>query len=329
MDPILQSELMINEIMQQAPMWVIQFFKGITFFGEETFFMILLPVFYWCIDLGIGYRFSLIFFLGNWINGFFKMLCHSPRPYWVSPKIKAYVTETSFGMPSGHSTNATTTFVFLATQYRKRKWLAIGFILMAILIMLSRLFLGVHFVRDVISGLLLGLLVLIAFWWVDQKISIKISAASVKQKIILSIVTSLVILGIGLIPLLGNTFELPAQWMENSRQATAGVAPDPYNMKSVFTLAGLWLGMNIGYTLLLESNHPKSLKGTTFQYLLRILIGLTITLVIRYGLSMAFSFAEGWLQYILDGVRYALMAFWIAYLAPILFRKMNLYKANV
>ncbi len=329
MEPIWQAEIYLLEQIQQVPLWIIHFFKGVTFLGEERFYMLLLPIFYWCINMRVGYRFTLVLLLSNWINGIFKMLCHFPRPYWLSPNIKAYVAETSFGLPSGHSTNAASIWLFLAKEYKKHKIFASGFVLIMLLIMLSRLFLGVHFFSDVISGFLLGVILLAVFYGFEKRFSARILNQKLSIKILLSLVSTLIFLFVGLLPILINTFEIPSEWVRLSNQATNGIVPAPFAAKGIITLAGVWLGMNIGYSLLLTSGHPMETKGTISHYCLRLAIGLSVAVIIRVGLSALFSFATGNLLHVLDFIRYALLTFWIAYIAPMFFLKINLYKKTV
>jgi len=329
MEPIWQAEITLLEQLQQVPLWLIQFFKGVTFLGEESFYMVLMPIFYWSINMRIGYRFTLILLLSNWINGIFKMFLHLPRPYWLSGNIEAHVAETSFGLPSGHSTNAASLWLFLASTYRRHKLLAVIFILLTLLIMISRLILGVHFFSDVLAGFLLGLILLIIFLSLDNKWAGKISALSTTNKIGLCIASTFAFLIIGLLPILVNTFTLPTEWITRSVIATQGVEPAPFSPKSIITLAGVWLGMNIGYTLLQSTSHPMNTKGSIKQHTLRLAIGLIVAMIIRIGLSAAFNFASGSLLYIFDFIRYAFLAFWISYLAPMLFLKTNLYEKSV
>ena len=329
MEPIWQAELLLLEQMQQIPLWVIQFFKGVTFLGNESFYMLLLPIFYWCINMRLGYRFTLVLLLSNWINSIFKMLCHFPRPYWLSPDIKAYVSETSFGLPSGHSTNAASIWLFLANEYKKYKLLAAGFVSIMLLIMISRLFLGVHFFSDVISGFLLGVILLVVIYAFEKRFSAKISTQSLTTKILLSISSTIIFLFLGLLPILINTFEVPSEWIRLSSQATDGIIPTPFAAKTIITLGGVWLGMNIGYSLLLYKGHPMQTSGALWQHGLRLAIGLSVAILIRMGLSVLFDFASGNLLLVFDFIRYAVLTFWIAYLAPMLFLKINLYKKTV
>jgi len=94
---------------------------------------------------------------------FFKVLLKGPRPYWISDKIIPGAYETSFGIPSGHAMNSTAVWGWSAIESKNRKvyWMAT---VMVLLISLSRLgFGGVLPERCVLLGLLLGVLLLLAF----------------------------------------------------------------------------------------------------------------------------------------------------------------------
>lgn len=85
--------------------------------------------------------------------------------------IDAYrLKDLSFGFPSGHTTSAFAVWGGLAVVFRKRAlaWLAP---FMIALIMLTRLYLGVHFLADIVGGAVLGALVLLGAWalWRDDR----------------------------------------------------------------------------------------------------------------------------------------------------------------
>jgi undecaprenyl-diphosphatase len=65
------------------------------------------------------------------------------------------VVEDKPSFPSGHALGAAVTFPLLGRLTGRRLWLAAG-IAMALLIGLSRVFLGVHWLSDVLGGWLLG-----------------------------------------------------------------------------------------------------------------------------------------------------------------------------
>lgn len=93
-----------------------------------------------------------------------KFTLHRPRPVGLVP---AYI-EHSFSFPSGHATIAIALYGFITyylwQQVRAWRWkvnlLFVGIIII-LAVGLSRLYLGVHFLSDVLSGYLVGLLWLI------------------------------------------------------------------------------------------------------------------------------------------------------------------------
>ncbi len=78
--------------------------------------------------------------------------------------------EFSYGFPSGHTSVAVTVWGGLAILFRK-KWLTLLSIAMIILIPFSRVYLGVHFIADVLGGYLLGGIILFASYHLILKTS--------------------------------------------------------------------------------------------------------------------------------------------------------------
>ncbi|MGK2944717.1 MAG: VTT domain-containing protein [Desulfuromonadales bacterium] len=86
----------------------------------------------------------------------FKLTLHRPRP------IDVYQGVASWGFPSGHTTMSVVLYGFLAILLVRRfkpghRWLPFGFAIgMSMLIAFSRLYLGAHWLSDVLGGLALG-----------------------------------------------------------------------------------------------------------------------------------------------------------------------------
>lgn len=73
----------------------------------------------------------------------------------IRPDI-ALIVKDSFGFPSGHATAVFSILPFLRKNFKKFAYYWLGF---SILILISRLYLGVHYFSDVVAGALVGLLV--------------------------------------------------------------------------------------------------------------------------------------------------------------------------
>lgn len=98
-----------------------------------------------------------------------KYLLNRPRPHWLHP----IAVEHSTSFPSGHAAGSGM-FVLVvalvaATTLRSRpvRWAvtAAAFVI-GVVICLDRIFLGVHYLSDVVGGVLLGMAVTLAGWLV-------------------------------------------------------------------------------------------------------------------------------------------------------------------
>ena len=133
-------------------------FEFFTFFGEELVVIGILMFIYWSVNKDYGKRLAVVMFLSVAINRLLKVIISRPRPYLVDSSIENLRPETSGGssMPSGHTQSASTTFFGVYYGF-KRKYLLISAIIITILVGFSRLYLGVHYLTDVITGGLLGM----------------------------------------------------------------------------------------------------------------------------------------------------------------------------
>ncbi len=73
----------------------------------------------------------------------------------------------SFSMPSSHAVNAFFIATLLSFRYR-RLW--VPFITVALLVALSRVYIGVHYPSDVVVGGLIGLLWALLFSWLEVRL---------------------------------------------------------------------------------------------------------------------------------------------------------------
>ena len=137
--------------------WLTPIFKVITYLGNYGIVWILLAVLLLCFKkhrkagLAIGAALLLGFVLGE---GILKNVIQRPRPFYLWPELQLLIPQPSgFSCPSGHTTSsfAAATSLFL---YRKR-WGAVALVLAA-LIGFSRMYFTVHYLTDVLFGVVLG-----------------------------------------------------------------------------------------------------------------------------------------------------------------------------
>ncbi|MBR6556078.1 MAG: hypothetical protein IKT60_01480, partial [Clostridia bacterium] len=62
------------------------FFSAVTVFGEETFFILVGLIFYWCINKKNGHYLLFVGLFGTVVNQFLKITCRIPRPWVQDPQ---------------------------------------------------------------------------------------------------------------------------------------------------------------------------------------------------------------------------------------------------
>lgn len=136
------------------------FFENISLAGYPTFLILFISFGYFYWSPSRFSRVAMMLFISGLINAFLKDFFQDPRPaieLMLDPKVG-----TSYGWPSGHAQIAVTLWGLLAYEL-KDKWVSVGAITVIFLIAFSRMYLGVHDLGDVVSGLLIGALIL-AIW---------------------------------------------------------------------------------------------------------------------------------------------------------------------
>lgn len=111
---------------------------------------------YWCIDKRAGTLMCMSYSIGGVVNQLIKNTACVYRP-WIRdsaivPVENAKATATGYSFPSGHSQLSTAVFGSAAVWQKKRIGAVILCVLVTLLIMFSRMYLGVHTPQDVLVG---------------------------------------------------------------------------------------------------------------------------------------------------------------------------------
>ncbi len=151
-------------------------FRVVTALGSETVQIVLLAAIYWCVDRDFGERAGFIVLCGVGANNILKDIFRITRPIGVSgvhtnaaAARELLVSnsptgyEYSFSFPSGHSQTTASLMTTLALRVKKR-WMTALAAVTTLLVMLSRLVLGVHWPSDVLCGCLLGVGLSLLLW---------------------------------------------------------------------------------------------------------------------------------------------------------------------
>lgn len=235
----------------------------ITTFGEETAFLAVAIITYWCVDKNRGYYLMTVGFIGTIFNQFLKLLCRIPRPWVKDPNFtiveEAREAASGYSFPSGHSQSAVGTFGGLAATV-KNKTLRIVFIVIAVLVPFSRMYLGVHTPADVLVGSACSVAMIFGFRFMN------------KGKGIGDMFAVMSLLAVGFICFV-EFFPFPADI-------------DPHNyasgLKNAYTLSGCILGMLIAYFVDKKwVNFP--VKAIWWAQILKTAVGLGLVLAVKSG----------------------------------------------
>lgn len=133
-------------------------FEFITLFGEESILVLLSAFIFLSVDKNKGYKLIFTIASGTCFNSLIKNILKFERPIGVEGIIsKRLETATGYSFPSGH-TQATATFWSSLSIIVRKKRMYIFSTIIVIMVAISRLYLGVHWLTDVVFGAIFGVL---------------------------------------------------------------------------------------------------------------------------------------------------------------------------
>lgn len=262
-----------------------------TFFGEETFAILLLIAVYWCWDKRIGEYLLFSLYVAMSFNGLLKDVICRPRPFlndqysdlrYVSVKGLLVDTEhlsSSWSFPSGHSQTAGSIYGSLING--RKPWIKVCGIVLILLVMVSRVYLGVHYPTDTIVGAVLGLLCA----WICGLLYRRFY----QHRLLL----------LGIAVLLSGAMLLVNPSGDSVKTLAMGVG----------AVLGMWLEDG-----LVEFRSTNGVLGC----ILRLVVGFALLMAIRIGLK---ALLPDWTW--CHALRYALMGFFGTFLWPWIFTKLG------
>ena len=286
------GEITILKWLEQfrSPFWN-GFWETVTLFGEDTIFIFLIAALYFLYDKKASYRICFLMATSLLTNGILKNMIKLPRPFstgevsCVRPE-----TETGYSFPSGHTQTITTWSVLLADYFGKKLYLILAVIFSA-LVGFSRLFLGAHYVSDVLFALFLGIL----FAILGNRIYDKIQK---KQW------------------LYGGVFLLFTPFF-----VWFLLAPDPH-FEDFFKCFGLLGGFLVSVKL--EETYVNLNEKVSFpKRVFRMVLGIVVALLLKSALSSAFVPQTLQMSLLWDAFRYFVLVFIIFGIYPLLLKKLN------
>ena len=166
--------------------WLDQFFIRYTYVGDGIFAIVLsLLYLIWFRVNRTGWMLLYSFLLSGLVAQIFKNLCPSPRPrlFFEHSHILFFIDgvtlSNSSSFPSGHTTTAFAIATVLVLALKNAKWQLV-ILIIALGVGYSRIYLGQHFLGDVLAGIFIGTVSgLVCVWGVENN---KIKTFSLKKE---------------------------------------------------------------------------------------------------------------------------------------------------
>ncbi len=279
------------------------FFSVVTHLGEETVFILLGLIFFWCVNKKEGYYLLTVGFFGTIINQFLKLWFRIPRP-WVKDE-NFTIVETARGeasgysFPSGHTQSSVGIFGGIA-RWNKNLWVRIICIIICVLVPFSRMYLGVHTPLDVGVSIGVALILIFAIYPVIQK-------ATQNSNYLRILLITMAVLSLGYLCFV-SFYNFPSN-------------VDAANLASGTKNAYKMLGCSLGIYIAFEVDERLIKFETTASFLgqaLKLVIGLIPVLMIKEGLRAPLGLIFS--GYFDDGVRYFILVLFSGCIWPLTFK---------
>jgi len=295
----------ILAVQQWSNPFLDRLFLTATYLGVDQFLVFLVAFVFWCMDRRVGQNLAYLLLVCDYTNSFLKNVFRLPRP--VAEGLRILRPETSPGFPSAHAQEAVAVWGYLAAQARQPvAWLLAAIII--VLVAFSRIYVGVHFPQDVVGGLLIGAIFLVAYLRLAPPVSSWLGRLPVRFQVALAIAVPIVLWLIH-----------PAE-----QQALEAGVVQLYPSETVAGNMGFLIGISLG--LLAEQRYVRfRVDGPWWKRLLRLALGALIVLFFWQGLKL---FVPEGLSVVLSStlrlVRYLLTGMAAIWWAPWLFVRLDL-----
>ena len=278
-----------------------EFMLGITYFGDEIAFLVTALILFWCVDKKQGYYILSVGFVGTLANQFMKLWFRVPRPWVLDSNFtileQAREAATGYSFPSGHTQNAVGTFGGIAYT-SSNKVIKIVCIALAVLVPVSRMYVGVHTPLDVVVAAAMALVLILVFR------PLVLGNRGKYFPVMMGIMTLLAVAYLCFV----EFYHFPAD-------------VDPHNLlsgkKNAYTLMGCMIGLLIVYFMDGKWLHFE-VKAIWWAQIIKVVLGLGIVLAVKSGMKGILDSVFG--EAVGRGVRYFLIVSVAGILWPMSFK---------
>ena len=242
-----------------------EFMLTITHLGEETAFLVMALIVFWCVDKRRGYLIMSVGFISTMANQIMKLWFRIPRPWVLDPEFtileQAREAAAGYSFPSGHTTSAVATFGSIAVTSRKKSTIALC-VLLAALVAISRMYIGVHTPADVLAGALTSIILILIL----RKVPYKGRSMDI-------LVLVMLILAAGFMAFV-KLYPFPAD--VDAHNLASGT-------KNAYTMLGCLAGVPVVYFA--EKKYVNfTTRAVWWAQILKVTLGLALVLAVKEGL---------------------------------------------
>ena len=274
---------------------------AVTYFGDEIAFLVTALILYWCVDKKQGYYILSVGFIGTLANQFLKLWFRIPRPWVKDPNFtileQAREGATGYSFPSGHTQSGVGTFGGIAYT-AKNRIVRILAVVVAVLVPISRMYIGVHTPLDVMVAAAMAVVLII-----------------VLRPVIFSHDGKYIPWLLGIMTLLAVAYLCFVEFYPFPADV------DAYNLshglQNAYTLLGSLVGLLVAYLVDEKWLHFPT-KAAWWAQILKVAIGLGLVLIIKSGMKIMLNGIFGELAG--RAVRYFLMVLMAGTVWPLTFK---------
>ena len=278
-----------------------EFMLAITMLGEETAFLVIALVLFWCVNKRLGYYTLSVGFVGTITNQFLKLWFRIPRPWVLDENFtileQAREAASGYSFPSGHTQSAVGTLGSIAYVVKNRT-LRVIVVILAALVAFSRMYIGVHTPMDVVVSILVAVILIAAFK------PLVLSDHSKRFPVLLG---AMLLLAVAFL-LFVEFYPFPSDIDAHNYES---------GVKNAYTLLGAFIGMVITY-IVDEKWLKFSTKAVWWAQILKVVIGLGLVLLVKSGTKELLNLLLG--ESVGRAVRYCLVVLVAGILWPLSFR---------
>lgn len=294
-------------------------FQAASNLGEIEGYILVTALIYVMFDKRLAIRLGVLVTLTMSFNHLLKIIIGNPRPFitdgdylskWAVPLGRAQELASEYSTPSGHAMAGAAFYTFLIICVRRNDVRAFA-VLAIILTGLSRPYLGVHYVEDILIGWIIGIgLAVVAAHYTDQ-IASAWHGLLLWQRLSVAIILSI------------------ALWITTIMISYGQVAGQPL---AFLGYTGAFTGIILAYPLERDFVNFDPQAGALMRKMCRFVGSVAmalLTLEVLGGLFSVIAVAGSVLSHGLQYVRYVVVGVVIIFLAPLLFTRLKLVAGDL